>query len=144
LKKHVQRLLAGVFSTQFAGGLLVRRAYQAQKWFNDDLAYHAPTDRTQGYRATALQTQGAWASRINVIFAGLASEFAVGTKVPFVLAALAIGVWILLKQSIALAERLRRAMLFDLSVATIGSYWYIRNWIVTGNPLFPGKIGSFQ
>jgi hypothetical protein len=41
VEEHVQRLLAGVFFTLFAGGLLVRRAYQAPKWFNDDFAYHA-------------------------------------------------------------------------------------------------------
>jgi hypothetical protein len=60
------------------------------------IAFLAPIE-TQDYRATALQTQGAWASRINVIFAGLASGFAVGTKIPFVLAALVIGLWILLE-----------------------------------------------
>jgi hypothetical protein len=107
------------------------------------IAFLAPVQASQE-RAMSIQTQGSSTSRINVIFAGLASGFAVGTKIPFMIAAFVLGFWILLEKSTDPTERIRRAVLFALGVAITGSYWYVRNWVLTGNPLFPGKVGPFD
>lgn len=48
------------------------------------------------------------------------------------------------KKSITHVERVNRGLLFALGVAITGSYWYVRNWILTGNPLFPGRVGPFD
>ena len=107
------------------------------------VAFLAPAN-AGNERARGLQWAGSRVGRVNAVFAGMASGFAVGTKIPFAFAVLTLGLWILLEHSTERLEKTRRAALFTAGVITTGSYWYIRNWILTGNPLFPGKLGPFD
>jgi hypothetical protein len=80
-----------------------------------------------------------------VAYLGLLSGFAVGVKVSFAPAALVLMVWLL-------ALRWRRLspaaagtglLLFAAGLVITGAYWYARNWVVCGNPLFPAEFGPF-
>ena len=35
-------------------------------------------------------------------------------------------------------------LLFALAVAVAGGPWYVRNWLLTGNPVFPAALGPFD
>ncbi len=80
-----------------------------------------------------------------VFYLGLLAGFAVGVKVSFAPAALVLMVWVL-------ALRYRRMspsaagsglLVFAAGLLLTGIYWYARNLIVTGNPLFPAEFGPF-
>jgi hypothetical protein len=83
---------------------------------------------------------------VDIIFAGLAAGFAIGCKVPFVFPVTFLGLWIVFARqpSLSIGTRLKRAVLFAVAIIGTGIYWYARNWILTGNPLFPGKLGPFD
>lgn len=83
----------------------------------------------------------------SALVAGLMIGFAVGTKVNFVIPAafaFAFGLFILSRR-VWNPERRWRSILpiaLSLSAGTLatGSYWYIRNAILTDNPVFPVRI----
>ena len=86
------------------------------------------------------------ARSVDIVFAGLTAGFAIGCKVPFVLPVAFLGLWIVIEQEsgVTIRRRLRRAAMFAVGVIAMGSYWYARNWVLTGNPLFPRKVGPFD
>ena len=88
---------------------------------------------------------GVKTSSTEVIFAGLACGFAIGCKVPFAVPGLVIFLWILLsdRKSLSWICRSREAFLFAFFAFLTGSYWYMRNIYLTGNPVFPGQLGPF-
>ena len=86
---------------------------------------------------------GVKTSSTEIVFAGLACGFAIGCKVPFAVGGFVIFLWILLsdRKSLSWACRLREAFLFAFFAFLTGSYWYMRNIYLTGNPVFPGQLG---
>ncbi len=73
---------------------------------------------------------------------GLAGGLALGTKVTALPAVLAVAAF--LGHGVARDRRARSTLgTFALGVILTGSFWYLRNWIVTGNPLFPAAVGPF-
>jgi arylsulfatase A-like enzyme len=78
---------------------------------------------------------------------GLLAGFAVGCKVSLLPAALAIGAGAALgpaaREALARA-RWGRAAAFAACLLATGSYWYLRNALLTGNPLFPAEVGPFE
>jgi hypothetical protein len=72
------------------------------------------------------------------LYAGLLVGAAVGCKITvipvFVVAVLAL---------LFGRTRFQSVLAFCLAAVLTGSFWYIRNWIITGNPLFPAAIGPF-
>jgi arylsulfatase A-like enzyme len=69
--------------------------------------------------------------------AGLLAGYAAGCKVPFVA-----GAALVFAGAVGIAREQRAARLaqFALGAALTGSYWYARNWIATGNPLYPAEF----
>lgn len=89
------------------------------------------------------RSPGAKTYNAEVILAGLACGFAIGCKVPFAVPCLVFFLWILLsdRKSLSWTCRLREAILFAFFAFLTGSYWYMRNIYLTGNPVFPGQLG---
>jgi hypothetical protein len=84
-------------------------------------------------------------SRGHAILAGLLLGFAIGCKVSFAPVLLAVLIWVCASSRVAprLSDRLRLAAILVVSSIVTGSFWYVRNWIVAGNPLFPASFGPF-
>jgi hypothetical protein len=82
---------------------------------------------------------------VDVVYSGLLVGFAVGCKVPFVPVAAIVFIWLLLAQRNVISGRTRVlcAGVFVLSVLATGVFWYVRNIVLTGNPLFPAEFGPF-
>lgn len=79
-------------------------------------------------------------------FSGLLIGLAAGVKVSLAPVALVVLIWTVLTQE--RGERLRRGLrlggIFLLGVVATGSYWYVRNLWLTGNPLFPAEFGPID
>jgi hypothetical protein len=90
--------------------------------------------------STARQNRLAFA-----VFCGLAVGWAVGAKVSFVPAAAVLALFLLVQCWLwyGRTEACYVATVFAASLMTTGSYWYIRNWMLTGNPLYPTEVGPF-
>jgi len=86
-------------------------------------------------------TEPAWL-RAAAALGGLAAGLAVGTK--YVALPVVIVAFLALASSLALSGPRRRAAqalgLFVGGVFLIGGAWYLRNWLATGNPLFPAPF----
>ncbi len=86
------------------------------------------------------------ASYRRLALAGLLAGFSVGMKVN--MAPLAAACFLYLVLSDARLRRLPQAliagMLFTFSAMLTGGFYYLRNWILTGSPLFPAAIGPFE
>lgn len=76
---------------------------------------------------------------------GLLAGFAVGCKSLFVPAAAGLALlWALPHRGEARNARLGRGAAFVACALVTGSYWYLRNWWVAGNPLFPAEFAFFD
>lgn len=84
--------------------------------------------------------------RADAVLAALMAGFAVGCKpslvVPGAVAALAIALSLWRVDALR-GERLRWIGFAAAAFLATASYWYARNWIVAGNPLYPFRIASF-
>ena len=80
---------------------------------------------------------------VRALIAGLATGMALGTKPSVAPQAFLLGVWWVISVFRGKAKR-SSPFLFVLGCLFLGAYWYTRNWIVTGNPLFPAEIGPFE
>lgn len=78
----------------------------------------------------------------HALLAGLGAGLALGTKVAVLPAAGLMGLW-WLWQSVRHKEA-KPVLGFAAALFATGAYWYVRNWVVTGNPLFPAEIGPFE
>jgi hypothetical protein len=79
-------------------------------------------------------------------FSGLLAGLAAGSKVSFVPLALFLVVW-LVARGWMLGTRRRivaTALAFAGGALLTGGYWYARNVLLTGNPLFPAQIGPWD
>ena len=83
--------------------------------------------------------------RHGLFAAGLFAGYALGCKVSFAPASVVMFVWIALynagKEKIM--SRCRSATALAAGVLLTGSFWYIRNYVLTGNPIFPAEVGPF-
>lgn len=68
-----------------------------------------------------------------VVLASVAAGLAVGTKFQFLLPVAALTLAVLIGASSG--TRLRTTAVWMIGLLTSGSFWYLRNWIVVGNPL---------
>lgn len=73
------------------------------------------------------------------LYAGLLIGAAVGCKITVIPVFLVVLVAVLFSGK----PSIRCALVFCVAAALTGSFWYVRNWINTGNPLFPAAIGPF-
>jgi hypothetical protein len=79
------------------------------------------------------------------LVAGLISGFAVGSKLTFLPGSVVLGLWIVLGPApgAGAAVRLKRAFYHLAGLIVTGSFWYLNNWWLTGNPTFPAQVGPF-
>lgn len=71
------------------------------------------------------------------ILAGIFAGFAAGTKYFGLPSTMLIAVLIAVFQTERTALRLRNAIAFTLAAGIAGGAWYVRNWLVLGNPIYP-------
>ena len=83
---------------------------------------------------------------VDAAYCGLMAGLAVGCKVVFAPPAVLLLLWLALsrRRELRLGRRARLALCFAGCAALAGGYWYVRNLIVTGNPVFPAELGPFR
>ncbi len=92
--------------------------------------------------ALAYVPEGDRSLSARALLCGIAAGYAVGTKISIAPVAALLGCWWLV-----IAYRARRPLvpaLFVVGLLALGSGWYLRNWILAGNPLFPAEFGPFD
>ncbi len=83
-------------------------------------------------------------------WAGLAGGLAIGTKVSAVPLLGILGLFWVVRAGLAWREGTTklRALglpgLYLVGLCLLGSYWYLRNLVETGNPVFPATVGPFE
>lgn len=77
------------------------------------------------------------------LIAGLATGMALGTKPSVAPQVFLLTAWWVVSVFRGKARR-SSPVLFLLGSCVLGSYWYMRNWTTTGNPLFPAELGPFE
>jgi hypothetical protein len=60
------------------------------------------------------------------------------------LAVTALGVWHRRARRILVRDALGGAVIFVTACAVLGSFWYVRNWIDHGNPVYPFRVQVFD
>jgi hypothetical protein len=77
----------------------------------------------------------------DVFFAAVFAGYALGCKIMFAPACLVLFCWIVIGPGIALTptRRVGIAALFVAGISVCASFWYLRNVVLTGNPLFPAE-----
>jgi hypothetical protein len=83
---------------------------------------------------------------VNSLYCGLMVGYAVGTKISFAPIAVVIVLWLLLAREDINSFRQRTSfvLIFILGLVVTGGFWYTRNVLITGNPLFPAEFGPFR
>ena len=83
------------------------------------------------------------------IVAGAATGLALGTKTSGLVVAVVLGSLVCIRVGIRVARRLvdpRRALgatgVFLGAMLVVGGWWYGRNWVETGNPVWPFDVGA--
>jgi hypothetical protein len=76
-----------------------------------------------------------------VIVGGIAAGFAMGMKYTSFVVPLA-GVALIALWGKTNSHKVKQIFFFSLAAALIGSPWYIRNWVWTGNPVYPFVFGG--
>lgn len=87
---------------------------------------------------------GSW--RIDSLYVGAATGFAIGAKITAGPIALVLWLWMLLLRPDRARGRdlLRTTVGMGVVIAGFGAFWYLRNWVGTGNPLFPAEVAFFS
>jgi hypothetical protein len=82
---------------------------------------------------------------VDAMFSGSLAGFAAGCKVSFFPVVILLVLWCILKtKRSSRGTRVQVAIVFSACVTVFGGFWYIRNWILVGNPFFPAQLGPFQ
>jgi hypothetical protein len=81
----------------------------------------------------------------DAVYGGLLAGLAAGTKVTMAPLALVLLVAVALLSSRATPGRLRvlAVVLFTAALLLTGSYWYVRNIVLTGNPFYPAAVATW-
>lgn len=77
------------------------------------------------------------------LLSGLAGGLALGTKVSIAPQVALVALWWGSRQ-LGGGPRAQRLGLFSAGVLLGGGYWYARNWLLTGNPIYPAELGPFD
>ena len=83
-------------------------------------------------------------SRRDAFLSGVAAGLSAGAKlfaVPGVI--LLFAWWCVATRGQTTRLRFESIMLFAVSAAALGSFWYVRSVVLTGNPIYPADIGPF-
>jgi hypothetical protein len=93
----------------------------------------------------ALSGAGGGRRAADVIVAGLLMGFGLGAKLTTLpaVAVVAVAIAFYAPGGKLGAVRLGHVALFAAGILIATGYWYGRNWLLTGNPFFPGAIGPF-
>lgn len=83
---------------------------------------------------------------IEFLYCGILTGFAIGCKISFVVFAFIPLFWILFSRSNAQNGKTKIQLMgcFFAGSLITGGFWYIRNFIITGNPVFPADFGCFS
>ena len=84
--------------------------------------------------------------RIDCVLSGLMAGFATGSRVSIGVVAAIIALWLLLRRRgrVTIRERVIELAWYVMAALLAGGYWFARNWLITGNPLFPAELGPFE
>jgi len=81
----------------------------------------------------------------DVILSGGLAGLAVGCKIYFApITTLVLLWWLFPPIENRGKQRLLNAGLFISAALLCGGYWYLRNWVLSGNPIFPAEFGPFS
>ena len=108
----------------------------ASSFSDADLAHAATLFAALAFatpRSDAEETRGVIA---DAVFAALLAGFAIGVKISAVPVAVVVFAMLIVRAGTP-AARARVAMIALTSVLATGAYWYIRNVVHTGNPVYP-------
>jgi hypothetical protein len=112
--------------------------WQTRTFSACDLAGSASLLAAAYFTASSTRTQ-----RLDqAIVAGLLVGLALGAKPTFLPPACLLCLYPL-RAPMGRRSRLKFTATMFASAAVLGSVWYLRNWINTGNPLFPAEVGPF-
>lgn len=83
---------------------------------------------------------------VDVLYSGLAAGFAAGVKVSFTPICIILFLWFALTEfkTLSLRIRVKVLLIFTCSSFLAGGFWYLRNFYLTGNPLFPMETCLFS
>lgn len=86
-------------------------------------------------------------SLVDIGLAGLALGLFMGTKYLGIIYALPLvilyALTVLWTERKRLTRFLRGGVIFALAIIATGGFWYVRNWIDSGNPIFPTEVSAF-
>jgi hypothetical protein len=84
--------------------------------------------------------------RVDAAYAGLLSGMALGCKPSFAPVCLVLAVAFVGRRGTgeAVRERCGSVLAFGVCALATGGGWYLRNAVLTGNPLFPAEVGPFE
>jgi hypothetical protein len=90
--------------------------------------------------------QSRHAKLVDASYSGLLSGLAAGCRVSFAPVTVVLFLWQAfgLRKNYSLGTRALSAVFFAVAATATGAYWYVRNWVLTGNPLFPAELGPFN
>jgi hypothetical protein len=77
------------------------------------------------------------------LLASLLAGMAVGMRVAYAPACIFIGLFLLFRTRFSTCHLLRM-VIFIFGLIISGGFWYIRNYLLTGNPVFPAQVGPFS
>lgn len=80
-----------------------------------------------------------------LVIAGIFSGFMIGSKylgLGYVLILITIILWIVRRSN--KKDWIKSILLYGGTVILIGGFWYLKNWIWTGNPVYPFFFGGFD
>lgn len=79
------------------------------------------------------------------LMGGLCAGYSLGTKFSFLPAVVFLGIlYIVFYRKNLFSVLTWQGLLFVTAVFLTGGYWYLRNWLLTGNPFFPAEAGFFS
>ena len=79
-------------------------------------------------------------------YCGLLAGYAAGCKISFVPPCILLLLWQVFRRlgEGGVSRRAKAAGAFILAAGLSGAFWYVRNWVLTGNPAFPARVGAFD
>ncbi len=112
------------------------------------------TDRLGGFARSDIAGAAASAAALAVVgpkpfdmlFSGLAGGFAVGSRVSYATVIPCIIAWWLAvaRKTVDRRTLVRGLTILIITPAVAGGYWYLHNFVLTSNPLFPAQLGIFN